>query len=147
MNDIPTSFGTQEFERLLAKRNGGENEMDKCSNCGEPISLREQHECKILAMPKIKNYRNPAYLKFIRSKRCIVCNQADKIHAHHEGFKQSGTGTKPPDVWTLPLCWKCHRLRHDKGFASFWQPINLDIRMEMLKFINEFLYLNEGKKI
>lgn len=95
--------------------------------------------------PKIKPYQSEAYKKFIRSKRCIVCDHNDKIHAHHESFRQSGTGTKPPDVWTLPLCWICHKSRHDKGFASFWQPVNMDIKLEMLRLINEFL--NKGKKI
>ena len=100
---------------------------------------------RMTACPKIKNYRNPAYLKFIRSKPCINCGIGDTAQAHHESFKQSGMGTKGPDIWTLPLCAQCHGVRHQIGFESFWQSACLDIKLEMLKLINEFLSLNKGR--
>lgn len=88
---------------------------------------------------KNKPYRSEKYKAFIRTKRCLVCSHNDKIQAHHESFGQSGMASKPSDLWTVPLCWVCHRMRHDKGFKSFWEPLNVDIKLEMLKLINAYM--------
>lgn len=124
--------------------------MDKCADCDETIGLGEQHECKPPWMnsdPKIKNYRNPRYRKFIRSKLCLICSSKSQVTWHHEAFTLKGTGIKGPDIWTVPLCPNCHSVRNRLGFDSFWEASNLNPMYEIMKLNNEFFSLNKGKKI
>ena len=124
--------------------------MDKCAECGENVGLGEHHECKspwILPDPKIKNYRNPRYREFIRSKPCLICGSRSQVTWHHEAFKLKGTGMKGPDIWTVPLCDECHKSRNRLGFDSFWEAANLNPMYEIMKLNNEFFSLNKGKKI
>lgn len=97
-------------------------------------------------LPKIKPYRNNEYLRFIRSKPCLKCmfrgSEDNPIIAAHQTLGYWGsTGSKPPDLWTVPLHFKCHTgdcAEHQIGNETFWQGFNLEL--EVLKLINEFYY-------
>jgi len=97
--------------------------------------------------PKIPNYQNPRYRRFIRTKPCLVCSHGKPVQCHHEAFKLKGVGMRGPDIWTLALCAECHGSRHRIGFDTFWESANLNPMYEIMKLNNEFFSLNKGKKI
>lgn len=58
--------------------------------------------------------RDPAYLDFVRSHRCLVDGcRSRRIEAHH--FGKRAKGTKCSDYETVPLCTTHHREFHDRG--------------------------------
>ena len=67
--------------------------------------------------PKPKKYRNKKYLEFIRSHPCIICGNPE-TDAHHIRRQEygSGTGTKPHDYVTVPLCRYCHDPKNERCF-------------------------------
>ena len=68
--------------------------------------------------PKQTTHRDKDYLKFIRSKGCVICSR--KAIAHHEQITHRGIGTKCSDYETIPLCEECHKKRHNMGKYWFW---------------------------
>lgn len=65
---------------------------------------------------KDKPVRDAARLAFARSMPCCICGSIEAVHSHHEQEEGQGTmGGKTCDRRTLPLCWRCHCRRHDKG--------------------------------
>ena len=98
--------------------------------------------------PKIKNYKNERYLKFIRGKPSLKSGRTgtpyDPIQAWHQNFGMGGTALKSPDIFTVPLLRSEHQEEH-RGLDSFWG--NEDLKMRILEYISEYLYLNKGKKI
>jgi len=66
--------------------------------------------------PKPTRYENKKYRAFVRSHPCMnpKCGAAPPNHAHHvDAVDGTGIGTKPNDLYQVPLCWKCHRLLED----------------------------------
>lgn len=68
-----------------------------------------------------------AHLDFVRSLPCIVCGDNTSTEAAHirmgdrsVGKRPAGMGEKPSDLWTLPLCGRCHREQHEVGEYVFW---------------------------
>jgi hypothetical protein len=53
-----------------------------------------------------KPQRIPAYLRFIKSFACLVCNRTWNIDPCHTGPK--GLSQKSCDLSCIPLCRKCH---------------------------------------
>jgi len=93
-------------------------------------------------MQKQKTFRSKAFLDFIRAKRCQVCGKPPPSHAHHEPFKRGFMGGKAPDTFTIAMCWRCHRRRHDVGFG-FWMdktPHEI-IAKNMLEYMGKILLL------
>lgn len=91
---------------------------------------------------KIRPYRNPAYLAFIRTLDCCECQYPaylGNIEAHH--VITGGTSTKGPDNITVPLCGfnarGCHN-KADKTPASVerYRPIAEAIFREWEKHQN-----------
>ena len=80
-------------------------------------------------------YRSDPYLSFIRTKPCLVCGNSETV-PHHEPLKQAGKGIKAPDSQTIPLCAKCHHMRHQIG-ASFFESV--DIKMEIIRLLTKYL--------
>jgi hypothetical protein len=67
-------------------------------------------------MPKELPERDHARLAYARSLPCCLCGAIEGVHAHHEAVEGHGTmAGKPSDRRTLPLCWQCHKSRHDHG--------------------------------
>jgi len=65
------------------------------------------------------------------------------VVAHHESVLGRGTGIKPSDYETLPLCsslHNCHGLRHDKGKDRFWTSFcsTVDYKKEIIRNLIEY---------
>lgn len=76
---------------------------------------------------KQKPIRDPKRLAFCRELPCSCCGATEGIQAHHEARKgDKAMGGKVGDDFTLPLCWRCHRLRHDHGRDTFWQGVDVE---------------------
>ena len=56
------------------------------------------------------------YLDFVRSKGCCICGHP--AEAHH-AVGRRGTGVKPSDYGTIPLCRRHHQEVHALGVDSF----------------------------
>jgi len=74
--------------------------------------------------------------------RCGAVRQAgERFHPHHERIGGGGgTALKPSDVYLLPLCGKCHNIRHSSAFMNlptFYEEPNIgwniEVRTEMAK--------------
>jgi hypothetical protein len=77
--------------------------------------------------PKRPREKKPSHLDFIRSLPCCACLDNTSTEAAHLRLGDSkyaktitGVGTKPHDLWTLPLCSKCHRIQHETHEGMFW---------------------------
>jgi len=67
-------------------------------------------------LPKKKRILDPDYLKWIRTKPCAICGSTQNVQAHHENrIGHSTLGGKCDDTRCIPMCYICHRIRHDKG--------------------------------
>jgi hypothetical protein len=72
-----------------------------------------------LGVKKSPGYRNPAYLKWLKSQPCAACGRGPCDPAHQPSPWQ-GVGLKSPDTYCLPLCRPCHYEEHTIGHYSFW---------------------------
>jgi hypothetical protein len=75
--------------------------------------------------------RDPKHLRWIREQSCCVpkCTNG-VIHAHHvRGAHNAGTGLKPPDYCTVPLCSVHHHEIHVHGAKTFEAVHDLDLRV------------------
>jgi hypothetical protein len=74
--------------------------------------------------PRLKKQ---SHLEFIRTLPCAVCGGHYEIEAAHirmgslrYGKQETGTGRKPDDSWTVPLCREHHRKQHTMSEHDFW---------------------------
>jgi hypothetical protein len=79
-------------------------------------------------MIKQPRQHSERHLAFIRGLSCIVCQDNTSTEAAHlrlsdprVGKRQVGTGEKPDDKWTLPLCSRHHREQHATNERVFWR--------------------------
>jgi len=70
--------------------------------------------------------RSAGHLDFIRQLPCIACGRAGTVPAHVRMSKDGGTGFKPGDRYTLPLCRGCHDHQHNIGEVRFWGELGID---------------------
>ncbi|STH36731.1 putative prophage protein [Escherichia coli] len=64
--------------------------------------------------PKRRRWVNEKYTRWVKSQKCVCCNQpADDPH-HLIGHGQGGMGTKAHDMFVMPLC----RAHHDELHAD-----------------------------
>lgn len=70
---------------------------------------------KYIIPQKMSSYKNRprdfAYLAWVASQQCIVCEsqfklQPSRSYAHHAG--QRGLGRRADDATAIPLCWRHH---------------------------------------
>src|SRR5215475_15188167 len=66
------------------------------------------------------------HLKFIRELDCMVCGSPWTQAAHVRAGTDGGTGMKPGDRYTVPLCMTCHEKQHRIGELSFWGDLGID---------------------
>lgn len=78
--------------------------------------------------------RCEAHLKWIRTLKCLN-SVTDAWHchgdvqaAHVRTRTDGGTGMKPSDFWTVPLCAAHHREQHQIGEAAFQDRHGIDMR-------------------
>lgn len=74
-------------------------------------------------LPKAPPGDFPRHLERIRSMNCCVCWAAPPSEAAHIRMGLAGgTGMKPSDLLTVPLCHKCHDKQHTgDGELAFWR--------------------------
>lgn len=86
------------------------------------------------AIPKPKRERDEAYLAWIRTLPCLVCGGTLSVDAHHVREKgKGGTGTKPSDRRTVPLCREAHSSYHDIGRVRFEATFRLNLEAQILR--------------
>lgn len=77
------------------------------------------------------------HLAFIRTLSCLVSGRTDGIEAAHIRYTEPrfgkfnpGIGSKPSDVWTVPLNSEFHRTRpdaqHNMNEREFWRKHKID---------------------
>ena len=88
--------------------------------------------------PKPSRYRNEKYLDWIRSKPCFECGRIPS-EPHHVSVDGSGWGTKPSDLYTLPLCYEHHRLEEDGPILN-----REEVYREIARQLEE--WVREGEK-
>jgi hypothetical protein len=74
--------------------------------------------------PRRGPVRNPAYLKFIRSLRCLICVlqhlvQKGRTEAAHSG--PHGISQKSSDLSAIPLCLEHHQTGKDSYHRLGWR--------------------------
>jgi len=70
--------------------------------------------------------RSASHLDFIRTLPCIACGRFGAVPAHVRLSKDGGTGFKPGDRYTVPLCSRCHGQQHQVGEVRFWGELGID---------------------
>lgn len=68
--------------------------------------------------------RDEGYLAYVRAHACYSCTRPPPSQPHHwaRRGRGGGTGTKPDDYRTIPLCESCHRTWHDTGALPGYSP-------------------------
>ena len=59
-------------------------------------------------IPKLKPYRSPTYLKFVRSQGCLICGRQAEAHHVRRQYWGAGIAQKPSDYVCIPLCADHH---------------------------------------
>lgn len=70
---------------------------------------------------KNKRIRDRKHLAFIRELFCCVCLAPEPQAAHIRVGNSGGTGLKPGDDCTIPMCAKCHAKQHSFGEYFYWR--------------------------
>lgn len=78
--------------------------------------------------------RDKKHLQFIRSLPCLRCNKMQCQAAHIRYTSGGGTGIKPDDDCTVPLCYECHALQHRIGEVSFYNNLT-EKALECAKYL------------
>ena len=60
-------------------------------------------------------YGSKARVAWVVAQPCLVCKGGPCENAH---IKSGGVGRKADYTQIVPLCQKCHRLQHQKGWAA-----------------------------
>lgn len=87
----------------------GLGELDKPIICltgdGEPPQ-------SFMLRPKLKRWECEQYTRWVKTQSCCCCgSNADDPH-HIIGYGMGGMGTKTHDLFTIPLCRRCHDALH-----------------------------------
>ena len=86
---------------------------------------------------KQKRLEDPAYLKAIREKDCVISGMPGPSDPAHIRYGLAGgMGRKPDDNLVVPLSHKLHQIQHNIGEVSFWckyLPQNPHFLMECVK--------------
>jgi hypothetical protein len=77
--------------------------------------------------------RSAGHLKFVRGFECSALRDRESCQgrieaAHVRTGTDGGTGLKPSDCWTVPLCSLHHAQQHQIGERSFEVLHGIDLR-------------------
>ena len=88
-------------------------------------------------IPKLKAWRSPKYLAFVKTLDCANCGLPDHSDPHHiiGVGHHSGMGMKASDELTMPLCRECHTMIHST--PEKWEQQYEWIALTMSKAIRE----------
>ncbi len=79
---------------------------------------------------KVNDREQPWHQKWIRTLTCLGCGASPQKAtiecAHVRNGTDGGTGLKPSDRFTVPLCSDCHREQHNVGEVTFWGDRHID---------------------
>jgi len=82
---------------------------------------------------KASRIEDARHLDFIRSLPCVSCFNDIETEAAHirsecrmYGKTTTGMQQKPSDMWTLPLCGRCHRIQHTGNEKNFWANLGVN---------------------
>lgn len=62
----------------------------------------------VRANPKPETYRNPKYLRWIRTLPCGICGKPAEPSHTRRSYWGAGTSQKPHDYVAVPRCRYCH---------------------------------------
>ena len=82
---------------------------------------------------------NKDYLKYIKSKNCLVCgvSPVDPDHLEHLGMGGANKGGLK-DYSCVPLCRMHHRFRHDGGTEKFERRYKINLWKEAFYLLREY---------
>lgn len=94
-----------------------------------------------MLIPKVKKIRSAKHLDFVRQLPCVICGTKQNIQACHiRSQTGGGTGMKPSDEWTVPMCHRCHAEQHRIGERAFFGDIG------KIKALARFIWVNTGNR-
>ena len=90
---------------------------------------------------------NNRYLKWLRLSPCFICGNKSVVHhirgtATIPGAFAGGTGLKPYDVMSVPLCHVHHEEIH-KGQEEFEKKHNIDIKKILISCLAQYITQKE----
>lgn len=87
---------------------------------------------------KEKPVEDKKYKQFIREQPCLTPGCPWPPSPHHEQEPHKGImGGKCDDRRCVPLCFSCHRKRHDYG-RTFYKTHNIDVEAEIIRLNKEY---------
>jgi len=85
-------------------------------------------------------YRNQKFLQYIRTKPCLVCGKPSVACHIRKQYWGAGTGIKPHDYCTIPLCPIHHNeLDVTLGYRNFQDLYNIDIKRVIIDNMIEYI--------
>lgn len=83
-----------------------------------------------MMFPKLTPWRSSAYLTWVRTLPCVVC-EGPASDAHHliGVGNLRGMGTKTSDTLTMPVCRGCHTRIHNEPelWEEQWKWVSLTL--------------------
>jgi hypothetical protein len=82
----------------------------------------------------------PQHIAYIHALPCCIAHRnghvchGDVIAAHVRTGTDGGTGIKPSDFWTIPLCDGAHRSQHQMGEPEFERRYHFSMKKFALAF-------------
>ncbi len=123
-----TSGSVTDQQKITAGTTNGSAQTDNRSDDLEETIEPTGHIDRTAApYGEPKRERNPAHLRKVASRPCIVCGK-NRAQAHHLTYLQPrAMGRKVSDEFTVPLCSTHHRELHGYGNEpAFWQDKGID---------------------
>lgn len=96
-----------------------------------------------MELVKHRNHRNPDYLEWLRTQKCVVSGKKAEAAHHVRLGTNGGQGLKPSDYFCIPLLNEYHTTGlwalHYVGEKTFLEKFNL-VREDMwIDFLNRYL--------
>lgn len=88
---------------------------------------------KVLSIQKVRRQVDRAYIRFIHTKRCLICRRED-VDAHHLHTKGAGGS----DFTCTPLCRVHHQEWHQLGPRRFEEIHDINLWRECARLLIEY---------
>ena len=94
-------------------------------------------ESRVKPDPKSGIVRDPKYLLWLRTQRCVLCGRyASPTHDVVPMHKGGGMGIKGSDHDALPGCTKCHAWEHN-GAGTFWAMVEVNSGLDRAELVDK----------
>lgn len=99
------------------------------------ISVDPEPPAGFMLRPKLTRWISENYTRWIKSQDCVGgCGRnADNPH-HIIDYGFGGTGIKPHDIFTIPMCRFCHQKLHQN--VSIWEGENGSQLQHLVRTLN-----------